>query len=479
MRTQVIVAGAGPTGLMLAYELTLAGVSVVVLEKQRERGVQSRAGALQPRTAEVLDLRGILAPLLDGAQPHDPAGGHFAMLPVELDCRPWRTRHPYPVTLPQVRLEAYLEELLVSRSVPVLRGHEVSEVEQDEDGVRAGGVHGSYLVACDGARSTVRSLLGAPFPGRPGRMSAVAADLTLASRSEAVPATRGHFSRYPRSAGGFFTILHPLDDGLYRMIFGKLSGNGPGREEPVTTDEVAEALRAVYGPETELGELRAASRFSDAVRQVERYRENRVFFAGDAAHIHMPIGGQGVNLGVQDAVNLGWKLAAAVHGWAPTGLLDSYHDERHPVAAHVLRHTQAQSLIMNPGGDEDAGAVRDLMTELLRLPDANRYVSGMMSGLDLHYPGVGPRLIDHLLTTEEGSTRASDLMHTGQGLLLSLDGEERPLGAHYSGRVRHVVAGTDEDTQGADALLVRPDGYVAWSSTNAEPLESALTRWFG
>ncbi|MHC3464586.1 FAD-dependent oxidoreductase [Streptomyces flavovirens] len=478
MRTEVIVVGAGPTGLMLAYELTLAGVPVVVLEKQRERGTQSRAGGLQPRTAEVLDLRGILDPLLDDVRPDDPTGGHFAMLPVELDCRPWRTRHPSPVTLPQTRLEAYLEGLLVSRGVPVLRGHEVSEVEQDEDGVRAGGVHGSYLVACDGAHSTVRSLLGVPFPGRAGRMSAVAADLTLASLSDAVPTTRAHFSRYPRSAHGFFTILHPLDGGLYRMLFGKLSGDGPGREEPVTADEVGEALQAVYGPEAQLGELRAASRFGDAVRQVERYRENRVFFAGDAAHIHMPIGGQGVNLGVQDAVNLGWKLAAAVHGRAPAGLLDSYHDERHPVAARVLRHTQAQSLIMNPGRDEDTDAVRDLMTELLRLPDANRYVSGMMSGLDLRYPGVGPRLIDYRLTTEEGSVRASDLMHTGQGLLLSLDGKERPLGAR-SDLVRHVVAETDEDTHGAVALLVRPDGYVAWSSTDAEPLESALTRWFG
>lgn len=478
MRTQVTVVGAGPTGLMLAYELALAGVSVVVLEQQRERGTQSRAGALQPRTAEVLDLRGLLDPLLDGAPPHEPIGGHFAMLPVELDCRPWRSRHPYPVPLPQARLEAHLEQLLVGRGVPVLRGHEVADVAQDGHGVRAGNIHADYLVACDGAHSTVRSLLGVPFPGRPGRMSAVAADLTLASASDTVATTRGHFSRYPRFANGFFTILHPLDDGLYRMLFGKLSGDGPRREAPVTADEVNEPLQAVYGPGTELGELRAASRFSDAVRQVERYRENRVLFAGDAAHIHMPIGGQGVNLGVQDAVNLGWKLAATVHGWAPAGLLDSYHEERRPVASRVLRHTQAQGLLMNPGRDEDAGALRELMTELLRLPDTNRYLSGLMSGLDLRYPGLGPRLIDHHLTTEDGSTRASDLMHSGQGLLLCLDGKERRLGAR-SDRVRQVVAATDEDTQGADALLVRPDGYIAWSSTDAETLESALARWFG
>lgn len=478
MRTQVIVVGAGPTGLMLAYELTLAGVSVVVLEKQRERGIQSRAGGLQPRTAEVLDLRGLLDPLLDDAQPSDPIGGHFAMLPVELDCRPWRTRHPHLVKLPQARLEAHLERLLVGRGVPVLRGHEVTEVEQDADGVRAGDVHGDYLVACDGAHSAVRSLLGVPFPGRAGRMSAVAADLTLAARSDAVPTAQGHFSRYPRTAGGFFAILHPLDDGLYRMLFGKLTGDGPGRRAPVTADEVSEALHAVYGPGTELGALRAASRFSDAERQVERYRENRVFFAGDAAHIHMPIGGQGVNLGIQDAVNLGWKLAAALNGWAPAGLLDSYHDERHPVAARVLRHTRAQSLIVNPGRDEDAAAVRELMTELLRLPDANRYIAGMMSGLDLRYPGLGPRLTDYDLTVDDRPTRASDLLHTGQGLLLCLDGRTRQLGRH-SDRVRQVLASTTEDTADTTALLVRPDGYIAWTDTDEQPLDEALGRWFG
>ncbi|MFI1366488.1 FAD-dependent monooxygenase [Streptomyces griseochromogenes] len=478
MRTEVIVVGAGPTGLMLAHELTLAGVPVVVLEKQRTRSTQSRAGALQPRTAEVLDLRGLLDPLLADAPSHNTSGGHFAMLPVELDCRPWRTRHPHPVTLPQARLEAFLEQRLVDRGVPVLRGHEVSAVEQDEHGVSVGEIRGSHLVACDGAHSTVRTLLGVPFPGRPGSMSAVVADLTLASRSEAVPTARGHFSEYPRSADGFFSILHPLDGDLYRLIFGKLSGDGPGRQVPVAADEVREVLHAVYGPETELGELRAASRFSDAVRQVERYRKGRVFFAGDAAHIHAPIGGQGVNLGVQDAVNLGWKLAAAIRGWAPAGLLDSYHDERHPVAARVLRHTRAQAVIMNPARDEEVNEVRDLMTHLLRLPDTNRHVSGMMSGLDIQYPGLGPRMIDLDLTTEDGPTRASRLMHSGRGLLLSLDGRQRSVGAR-SDRVDHVTAKTDEDVEGAEALLIRPDGYVAWSGSDGTPLETALARWFG
>ncbi|MFD8819266.1 FAD-dependent monooxygenase, partial [Streptomyces sp. NPDC059627] len=189
-------------------------------------------------------------------------------------------------------------------------------------------------------------------------------------------------------------------------------------------------------------------------------------------------GGQGVNLGVQDAVNLGWKLAAEVRGWAPAGLLDTYHDERHPVAARVLEHTRAQTVLMNAGRDEEVEAVRTLAAELLRLPDTNRYISGMMSGLDIRYPGVGPRMIDLELTTGAGPTRLSRLMHSGRGLLLSLDGRQRSVGDR-SDRVEHVTAKTDEDVEGAEALLIRPDGYIAWSTTDHIPLETALTRWFG
>jgi 2-polyprenyl-6-methoxyphenol hydroxylase-like FAD-dependent oxidoreductase len=475
MHTEVIVVGAGPTGLMLAHELSLVGIAVVVLEKQRSRSTQSRAGALQPRTAEVLDLRGLLDPLLDQASPRGEIGGHFAGLPVELDCRPWRTRHPYPVAIPQARLEAFLERRLVSQGVPVLRGYEVSAVDQDADGVAIGDIRGSYLVACDGGHSTVRKLLGVPFPGSAGKMSAVVADIALASRSAAVPGARDHFSQHIKSANGFFSALAPIEGDLYRLMFGKLSGEAPDRDAPVAAEEVREALRAVYGPQTELGELREASRFSDATRQVERYREGRVFFAGDAAHIHLPIGGQGVNLGVQDAVNLGWKLAAAVRGWAPDGLLDSYHAERRPVAGRVMQNTCAQSVIVNPGQDENLAAVRELVTELLRLPDANRFISGMISGLDVRYPGLGPRMIDLDLTTQYGPTRVSRLMHSGRGLLLSFDETPRSIG-HWAGRVDQVKARTDEDI---DAVLLRPDGYIAWSAADGQPLEAALARWFG
>lgn len=475
METEVIVVGAGPTGLMLANELTLAGVPVVVLEKRHTPSAQSRAGGLQPRTAEVLDLRGMLDPLLDRSLPRGEFGGHFAGLPVELDCRPWRTRHPYPVAIPQTRLEAFLEQLLLDQGVPVLRGVEVSAVEQDSAGVTVGDVRGSYLVACDGGHSTVRKLLGVPFPGTAGTMSSVVADLTLASRSDTVPTTSEHFSQYIKSAHGYFTTLHPIEGDLYRFLFGKTSGVRSDRETPITTAEVNEALQAVYGSETQLDELREASRFSNATRQVEHYREGRVIFAGDAAHIHLPIGGQGVNLGIQDAVNLGWKLAATVHGWAPEGLLDSYHDERHPVAARVLRTTRAQGVIMNATRDENIGAVRDMFTDLLRLPDANYFVSGMMSGLDTRYAGLGPRMIDLDLTTPDGPTRVSRLMHSGRGLLLSLDDTPRSID-RWSDRVDHVTAKADDDTP---TVLIRPDGYIAWSATDEQPLEAALTRWFG
>lgn len=475
MQTEVIIAGAGPTGLMLANELTLAGVPVVVLEQREAPSTQSRAGGLQPRTAETLDLRGFLDPLLDQARPRGEFGGHFAGLPVELDARPWRTRYPNPVAIPQVRLEAFLEQRLIDQGIPVLRGHQVTAVEQDADGVTVGEISGGYLVACDGGHSTVRKLLGMPFPGTAGRMSSVAADLTLESLSDSVPTTSEHFSRYFKNAGGYFTILHPLEDGVFRLLFGKLTGEGPDRETPVSAAEVSAALQAVYGSETKLGELRAASRFSDSTRQLEQYRNGRVFFAGDAAHIHLPVGGQGVNLGIQDAVNLGWKLAATVQGWAPDSLLDTYHSERHPVAARVLRNTRAQGVILNPSQEEDLAAVRDLLTEMLALPEVNRFVAGMMSGLDITYPDAGPRMPDLDLTTPDGPTRVSSLLRSGRGLLLSLDGTSRSIDG-WAERVDHVTAKSDEEHE---AVLIRPDGYIVWSTSDEKALETALTQWFG
>jgi 2-polyprenyl-6-methoxyphenol hydroxylase-like FAD-dependent oxidoreductase len=486
MNADVVVIGAGPTGLMLAGELGLAGVRTVVVERLPEPVGHSKALNLQPRTAEVLELRGLLAPLLDRALGRLPAG-HFAGLPVPLDYTPWDTRHPYQVGIPQNRVEAYLEECLGGHDIPLLRGHEVTSVEDDGEGVTVtaiGGItlRGRYAVGCDGGRSTVRRLLGVPFPGRDGRVSAVVVDITLKGREEPVP---GQW-RLPRLTPrhGWVAMMLPLADGVFRFLFSGPDQQTMDRDAPVTEAEVDHALRATGGEGTELGELRWASRFNDAARQVERYRTGRVLLAGDAAHIHSPAGGQGMNLGMQDAFNLGWKLAAEVHGRAPDGLLDSYHTERHPVAARVLAHTRTQALLMSH--DEDAGPLREVFADLMRLPDTNRYLAGMISGLDVRYamhgehPLLGARMPDLDLTTGDGRTRVSDLLHGGRGLLLELGDEPRHAfaAANLPARVDHVTARAKPDI-GVSAVLIRPDGHVCWTGAAGETPTAALAQWFG
>ncbi|MGH3669323.1 MAG: FAD-dependent monooxygenase [Pseudonocardiaceae bacterium] len=389
----VVVVGAGPTGLMLASELALAGVAVEVIERQAAPSGQSRGGGINSRTAEALAMRGMIDAVAERGIPKDSVGGHFAGLPVPLDTRPWRTRYPSGVVIPQDRLEAVLEDHLRGMGVAVRRGTELMGLTCHEAGVDAavsgpdgeGVMQGRYLAACDGAHSTVRKLTGVAFPGRAGTLAAVSADVELAAVSTTVPQAVTHISTLIRTGGGFWMLMNPLGSaGLYRVVFGSAEQQALPRQAPVTADEVARALTAVHGPETTLARLRWGSRFSDAARQVVDYRYRRVLFAGDAAHIHSPIGGQGLNLGVQDAMNLGWKLAAHVQGGAPAGLLDSYHTERHPVAARVIAITRAQGVLMSPPPDaDDRLALREIVTELARLPDANRHLAGLMSGLDL------------------------------------------------------------------------------------------------
>jgi 2-polyprenyl-6-methoxyphenol hydroxylase-like FAD-dependent oxidoreductase len=482
----VIVIGAGPTGLMLANELGLAGVRTVVVERLPEPAGHSKALNLQPRTVEVLELRGLLEPLLERALGRLPAG-HFAGLPVPLDYTPWDTRHPYQVGIPQDRVEAYLEEHLGGYDIPLLRGHEVTSVEDDGEGVTVaatGGttLRGRYAVGCDGGRSTVRRLLGVPFPGRDGRVSAVVVDITLKGQDEQVPDRWRLPELTPRE--GWVAMMLPLGDGVLRYLFSGPEQQTLDRDAPVTGTEVNRALRATSGAGTELGELCWASRFNDAARQAGRYRTGRVLLAGDAAHIHSPAGGQGMNLGMQDGFNLGWKLAGEVQGWAPAGLLDSYHTERHPVAARVLAHTRAQAILMSH--DEDAGPMREVFTDLMRLPDANRYLAGMISGLDVRYdmsgdhPLLGARMPDLDLATGDGDTRFSALLHGGRGLFLELGDEPGHAGtvANWSDRVDHRTARATRDLA-ADAVLIRPDGHVCWAGAPGEVPAEALTRWFG
>ncbi|WP_329284596.1 FAD-dependent monooxygenase [Streptomyces sp. NBC_01455] len=481
--TEVVVVGAGPTGLTLAYELTLAGVETLVLEKLPRRIEQVKGGGIQPRTAELLDSRGLLEPLLKRATPRDPVGGHFAALPVPLDCTPWNTRHPFPVAVPQWEIEELLEERAVAAGARVLRGTAVSGLEPDDEGVvvTADGlrVRARHLVACDGGHSTVRKLLGLPFPGRPGTHQAVLADIRLATVSPSVPQQLEHMSALMRRAGDYWAMLAPLGGDRYRFTFGRADQPDTSRDTSgVTQEEITVALQTVYGSGTTLGAVDNSSRFTDATRQLEHYRAGRVLFAGDAAHIHPPLGGQGLNLGMQDSFNLGWKLAAAVQGRAPSSLLDSYHAERHPVGAQVLHHTSAQRVLADPNPSEDVAALRDIFVDLLRLPDANRHVAGLMSGLSLRYelsgghPLTGHRVPDADLVTDAGPIRLSTLFGAGHAVLLDLAGTV-PAGLGLPPRVDLVRATCTEDL-GAAALLIRPDGYVCWATDNSAVHGSAL-----
>ncbi|GLY90817.1 FAD-dependent oxidoreductase [Actinoallomurus iriomotensis] len=437
----VLVAGAGPTGLLAAYELERAGLDVLILERDVRPTTQSKALALQPRSVEVLADRGLLAAVEPYVEARLPAG-HFSGIPIDYTDLP--TPFPYQLGVEQAHVAAAIESRL---RTPVLRGAAVTAVEQDAEGVTvtAGGRRhrAGWLVAADGGHSTVRTLLGAAFPGMSARISLVVADLTLAGK----PAGLADDWQLPSTGSGF---LLPLSGGRFRAIVGGEEQQRLGRDAPVTADELQRALTDAHGPEIKVGEVLWASRFGDAARQLERYRHGRVLFAGDAAHIHLPIGGQGLNLGLQDAVNLGWKLAAHIRGHAPEGLLDGYHDERHPIAARVLVSTRAQGVLGVP--DPDAAAVRAVVTELLAVPEAHRAVALELSGIGIAYPGT--------------TGRATDVPAAPDGRPV-LVGASLPAG--WAGRV--------ETREGTKPQLVRPDGYVVW--TGGSDLEAALHRWFG
>ncbi|MFI9813819.1 FAD-dependent monooxygenase [Saccharothrix variisporea] len=461
--TDVLVVGAGPTGLLLANELALAGVDVVVAEQRPERSGQSRALSLQPRSAEILDLRGWLDPIAEQSLARLPAG-HFAGMPVhygDLD-----TRFPYQLGVEQSVVEAHLEGLLGA----VARGHVLVGLEQDEEAVTAafdvGGTRkvltARYLVGADGGHSTVRKLVGAEFPGRAGRVRMAVADITLASADD----QGWRLPSFGDTTAGFRHLI-PLREGRSRLLFAGPEQQELARDAPVTAAEVQRAL----GDTARVEEVWWASRFTDASRQAARYRHGRVLLAGDAAHIHLPIGGQGLNLGLGDAFNLGWKLAAHVTGRAPAGLLDTYHAERHPVAAAALASARAQGVLTIP--DEDVAALRGFVADLISDPATNRRLAEQQAGLDVRYavPGAAHPLLGLRMPDVDlpDGTRLNTRFREGRSVLLDT-----------SGRFDHVVSHVDGPdpsrygVAGDQAVLIRPDGHVCWIGDDEDSLRAAL-----
>lgn len=468
----VVIAGGGPTGLMLAAELRLHDVRVLVLEKDTEPTRIVRSLGLHVRSIELMDQRGILDRFLAHGKKHT-LGGYFAGISIPLPGR-MDTAHSYILGIPQTATDRLLAERAAELGAEVRRGCELVGLSQDEDGVTAAlvdgtQVHARYLVGCDGGRSTVRKLLGVGFPGEPARSEWLLGEMRAAEAPATIAAIVAEVRRTHHGFG-----LGPLEDGGYRVVV-PAEGVSEDRGVPPTLEEVKQRLRVFAGTDFGVHSPRWLSRFGDGTRLAERYRVGRVLLAGDAAHVHPPLGGQGLNLGVQDAFNLGWKLAAEISGWAPEGLLDSYHVERHPVAADVLNTTRVQSELISL--DPGPRAVRRLVEELMGMENVNRHLIEKITGIGIRYDfgeehePVGRRLRD--VTLKRG--RLYDLMRDGRGLLLDQTGRLSVTG--WADRVHHVVDVSEE--LDAPAALLRPDGHVAWVGEDQQDLLRHMPRWFG
>ena len=478
----VVIAGGGPTGLMLAGELALAGIDVVIVERRADQGVDgSRAGGLHSRTIEVLDQRGIAGRFLSEGQEH-PFVGYAGTF---LDISDFPTRHNYLLALWQSRIEPILAGWVGELGVPILRGCEVVSFAQDDTGVDVelsadASLRAEYLIGCDGGRSLIRKAAGIDFPGWDPTSSYLIAEVETDEAPEIGMRPEG---------GGIGPVNREEGGPPYGVVL--LEKDIEHTREP-TLQDLRDALIAAYGTDYGVHSPTWISRFTDMTRQAASYREGRVLLAGDAAHVHGPQGGQGLNTGVQDAVNLGWKLAQVVNKTSHESLLDTYHSERHPVGARVLHNTMAQVALSRI--DERSQALRDTMLEQLSMDEPRKRIAGMISGLDIHYdlgeghPLLGRRMPDLDLVTANGPLRVFTLLHDARPVLLNL-GEPggfditpwadraRLIDAEYVGKWELPVFG---GVTAPTAVLVRPDGYVAWVGDGTDlGLPDALSTWFG
>ncbi|SOJ52587.1 Anhydrotetracycline monooxygenase [Mycobacterium simulans] len=476
----VVIAGGGPTGLMLAGELALAGADVVVVERRTARDLTgSRAGGLTPRTIEVLDQRGIADRFLSEGTVGQY--GHYSG--IFFDVSELATRHNYELGLLQYRVEKILAEWTAELGVPIHYGRVATGFTQDPTGVDVTLSDGTtlratYLAGCDGGRSLIRKTAGIAFPGWDPSTSCLVADVKMTEE----PPLGLH------REGGFHSFFEFEGEDTVRVMVTEPHVGNTG--EPTLAD-ISNALTAARGTDYGLRSATWISRFTDATRQAATYRDRRVLLAGDAAHIHFPIGGQGLNTGIQDAVNLGWKLAQVVNGTSGEELLDTYHAERHPVATRVLHNTMAQTALNGPG--ERVDALRDTVAELLSMKEPRTRIAEMMCGLDIHYdfgeghPLLGRRMPDLDLGTSDGSTRLFTLLHQARGILLNFGypwdfditrwaHRVSALDARYTGGWQLPAFG---EVAAPDAVLVRPDGYVAWvGDGTTKGLPEALDKWF-
>ena len=478
----VVIAGGGPTGLMLAGELALTQVDVAIVERRVGQELDgSRAGGLHARSIEVLDQRGIADRFLSQGQTFPVVGFSH----ISLDISDFPSRHNYVLALPQNRFEEILAGWVDELAVPIYRSRDVTGFAQDDSGVDVEisdgeSLRAQYLVGCDGGRSLIRKAAGIEFPGWDPSISSMVAEVEMREKPEVGIRhdDRGTQAIGPRGDGKRFGVV--------------VSEQYAGQADEPTLGALSQALVSVWGTDFGVHSPTWISRFTDMTRQAASYREGRVLLAGDAAHVHYPVGGQGLNVGVQDAVNLGWKLAQVVRGTSPESLLDTFQAERQPVAARVLQNTMAQTALTR--SDARIDALREAMSELLSMDEPRKLFAGMGSGLDIHYdlgeghPLLGRRMPDLDLVTSGGAVRVFTLLHDARPVLLNFgeggDFNIAPwadrvqlVDADYAGPWELPVLGT---VPAPPAVLIRPDGHVAWVGDQTDPgLPDALATWFG